>query len=396
MRRSCSGAAWPHRHRGVLVTLVILLACLALGPGPAWAAKTLVTLPMPSAGNVDTRQPVLSNGLDELHARVLLPDGYDPERAYPVVYLLHGISDDFRSWSWPSRGDVRTTLRGVDAIVVMPEGGRGFYLDWLQRSGRAWERYFLDELMPAVERRYRILPGREHHTIAGASMGGYGALRLAALRPGYFGTAISISGFLEISEADYPVLVESFIRAPFTAMLGPLGEGYARGHELRVLRENLEHTRVLITVGNGESDPRARDAWYSMLMLANSERYLQLHQASILRSFRAVDVPVTFRRRSGIHAWWYWRRDLREAIDTWGLFGQPRGDADRWSYTTVSQRGRAWDLGFAFAEPLAEPVVLLRDGATLTAEGAGRVTITGPGGCTFTATLPFTRPVGCP
>lgn len=363
------------------------LACAA----PAVAAPRLVTLPMPSAGNVDTSQPVLSPGVGALRANVLLPDGYSPDRAYPVLYLLHGISDDFSAWASPSRGDVLRTVAGLHAIVVMPEGGRGFYVNWRERQGRDWERYVLEEVIPEVERRYRILPGRQHRTIAGASMGGYGALRLASQLPGYFGSAISISGFLEISQIDYPLLPNGIIGAPFSALLGPLGGGYARGHELRSLRDNLRHTRVLISVGNGYTDPRARDPLHSMLLLANSERYLELHSSSVARSFDAAGVPVTFRRRSGIHAWWYWRRDLRAAIDTWGVFGAPRSDTGMWEFMTVSQRGLAWDLRFRFASPPDAPVTFRRAGGILRGEGAGTVTIEGPEGCRFTAALPFTR-----
>lgn len=379
------------RYRIAAFAAGLALACCVTST--ARAEQTLLTLDAPSAGNVNPRQPVLSRGLKSLHMKVLLPDGYDPDAAYPVLYLLHGITDDFRTWSWSSGGNVRRTVSGLPAIVVMPEGGRGFYVDWLNRAGRDWERYYLDEVIPAVERRFRILPGREHHTIAGASMGGYGALRLAAALPGYFGTAISISGFLEIGQTNVPVLTESFIRAPFGAMLGRAGRGYARGHQLRNLRANLRHTRVLITNGNGYSDPRARDAIYSMLLLANCERFLENQAMSMTRTLRSSGVPVTFRRRSGIHAWFYWRRDLREAIETWGVFGAPAGDTRSWSYTTVSQQGRAWDLDYEFAEPPSEPVVLRRDGDVLTGEGRGTVTITTAGGCAFTARLPFTRTV---
>ncbi len=390
-----SNATRTVRRAGRVCAATVSLALLLLGGATAHADQRVVTLDVPSAGNVDVTQPVLSNQVRTLRANVLLPDGYDPDVAYPVLYLLHGISDDYRAWADHTRGDVRRTLDGLDAIVVMPEGGRGFYLNWLSRPGRDWERYYVEELIPEVERRFRILPGREHRTIAGASMGGYGALRLASQLPGYFGTAISMSGFLEVGEADASPITDVMLGGPFTVLLGPRGGGYARGHELRELRENLRHTRVLITVGNGAMDPAARDPLFSALFLGNSERFLERHSVSIRRSLALAGVPVSFRRQSGLHSWWYWRRDLRNAVQTWGVFGKPSGDTRQWTYKTVAERGRAWDLGFRFAEPPRSPVVLRRDGEMLSGEGVGTVAITTAGGCVFLAELPFSRSVSC-
>lgn len=385
-------ARWAVRACATTVALALPL----LSGATADADQTVVTLDVPSSGNVDITQPVLSNHVRTLRANVLLPDGYDPDVAYPVLYLLHGISDDYRAWADHTRGDVRRTLDGLPAIVVMPEGGRGFYLNWLSRQGRDWERYYFEELIPAIERRFRILPGRQHHTIAGASMGGYGALRLASQLPGYFGTAISMSGFLEVGEADASPITDVMLGGPFTALLGPRGGGYARGHELRELRENLRHTRVLITVGNGAMDPAARDPLFSALFLGNSERFLERHAVTIRRSLALAGVPVSFRRQSGLHSWWYWRRDLRNAVQTWGVFGAPDAPSDRWTYRTVAEQGRAWDLGYRFAEAPRAPVVLRRDGEMLSGEGVGTVVITTAGGCVFLAELPFSRSLGCP
>ncbi|MHB8695928.1 MAG: alpha/beta hydrolase-fold protein [Solirubrobacteraceae bacterium] len=118
-------------------------------------------------------------------ATVLLPDKYNPSRAYPLLVLLNGLSSSYRSWSNPGEGEIATTARGLDAIVVMPEGGSGWYTDWWSRGQRgnpAWESYFLDEVIPQISERYRILPQRRYHTIAGNSMGGLGAAYLGGRR----------------------------------------------------------------------------------------------------------------------------------------------------------------------------------------------------------------------
>src|SRR3546814_7766171 len=77
----------------------------------------------------------------------------------------------------------------------MPDGGVfGMYMDWWnggRREGPAWASYHLDVLRQTIDDRYNIRPGRRWHAIGGISMGGQGALRYAALLPGYFGSVRS-------------------------------------------------------------------------------------------------------------------------------------------------------------------------------------------------------------
>src|SRR5699024_7811774 len=134
-----------------------------------------------------------TNGVTKLQARVLLPDGYDeqPERRWPILYLLHGIGDTSATWLRRDRGNAAVGTAALPAIVVMPEGGRGYWIDHClghtERPGARWASYILEEVVPAIEARYRVAPDRRDHAIGGLSMGGYGAMVLAAQLPGYFG-----------------------------------------------------------------------------------------------------------------------------------------------------------------------------------------------------------------
>lgn len=366
-----------------------MCAALVAGAGPAPAAGRYVTIDIPGGGAVDPAQPLFNNRVRDLRAVVLLPDGFDPGRRYPVLYLLHGISDDHRTWADRRYGDAAGVLADLDAIVVMPEGGRGFFVNWYGRPGRAWARYYLDVVIPEIERRFPILPGREHHAIAGISMGGYGALALAARAPGYFGSAVSISGIVDIRQLRTPGLFDFWIQAPYAAMLGPVGGSFARAHELERLAPNLANTRVLVAVGNGVVVRAARDPWWSMLALSNTERFLDDSAVTMTRSLRGRGVDVTFRRSSGIHDWWYWRRDLRWAAREWGLFGGTPDAPPQWTYATIDRSGTAWDLRYAFAERPRELVTLRRDGDTLQGDGRGTVTLTTAAGCAVTTQQPF-------
>ena len=134
----------------------------------------------------------------EQEVAVYVPPGYDESRdkRYPVLYLLHGIGGGFTDWTrhWDIRGAMDAVVRSTQQpfIVVMPNGGNrlggGFYLD-SPVSGK-WETYLLTELVPRIERDFRTTAMRG---IAGHSMGGFGALRLAMRHPEIFSSVYAMS-----------------------------------------------------------------------------------------------------------------------------------------------------------------------------------------------------------
>ena len=106
---------------------------------------------------------------------ILLPD-YEGATGgpYPVLYLLHGLSDDHRAWSsWTS---LDRYVRRLPLVVVMPDGERGFYTNMVE--GPRYEDYLMQDLIPHVEGCYNVLKGARHTAIGGLSMGGYGAMKL--------------------------------------------------------------------------------------------------------------------------------------------------------------------------------------------------------------------------
>lgn len=144
-----------------------------------------------------------------VNVRVMLPPGYDANRAepYPVLYLLHGGADDWRSWS--EGGAVRDTLaqagggEGFDGIVVMPEGGRaGWYTDWAGETdgefAPAWETFHIDQLVPWIDTNFNTSAARDGRAVAGLSMGGLGALMYAGRHPATFSAVGSFSGGTDI------------------------------------------------------------------------------------------------------------------------------------------------------------------------------------------------------
>jgi S-formylglutathione hydrolase FrmB len=125
--------------------------------------------------------------------RLLLPVHYAarPGVRWPVLYLLHGCCDTYQSWTRST--DVEALTAHSDVLVVMPDGGKaGFYSDWL--TGPHWETFHLAELRQILQRDYRA---GTVMAIAGASMGGLGALAYAARQHGLFRAAASFSGIVD-------------------------------------------------------------------------------------------------------------------------------------------------------------------------------------------------------
>jgi S-formylglutathione hydrolase FrmB len=182
-----------------------VLAALALAGGGLTAPSRAVgALPpdCPATPCVVEREVPVPDGTDlglvDTRIRVLLPSAYDGETRLPVVYLLHGAGDTYRTWV--DNTDVETFAADLGVIVVMPDGGRapesGWYSDWADGS-RRWETFHIRVLVPYVDAAFATLAAREHRGLAGLSMGGFGATTYAGRHPGLFGAAASFSGALD-------------------------------------------------------------------------------------------------------------------------------------------------------------------------------------------------------
>lgn len=135
----------------------------------------------------------------EVHARVILPPGYDddPHVRYPVVYFLHGLpatSATYRGNSWLIDA-LETAGR---AILVLPQGARDDdtdpeYLDW--GEGRNWATYVSSELPRYVDAHFRTIPDRAGRAIVGLSAGGYGAAQIGFNNLSRYSVIESWSGY---------------------------------------------------------------------------------------------------------------------------------------------------------------------------------------------------------
>ena len=123
---------------------------------------------------------------------VYLPPGYysNPDRRYPVLYMLHGLGGDYRSWQADGLFSQATAM--IEAgeiesmIIVTPNGERGYWVDHAN-NGPRFGSYIAKDLVSTIDAEYRTITTREARAIGGMSMGGHGALQLALNNPGEFG-----------------------------------------------------------------------------------------------------------------------------------------------------------------------------------------------------------------
>lgn len=308
-----------------------------------------------------------------LPVEVMLPDGYSPAKRYPVLWLLHGHGDCY--WSWASdKGQVQKIAAGFPGIVVMPEAGTGWYTNWWDGGSRspAWERYYLEELMPLVARRLPIAAGRADHAIAGLSMGGEGAMFLAAARPGYFGAAASFSGVLDLLRPEWPTGFDTQGEKHTDVFGDPSAQAfYWQGHDPTTLAANLRYTRLFVAVGDGVDSKGENPANY---FGAIAEADLRQHADDFVAAATKDGDAVTYRPGHGIHDWPYWRDDLAAALK-WGFFEPVTAAPASWTYKTVAQHGVAWDMRFDLARPPDTLIAFTRAGDRLSATGSGAVTL---------------------
>ena len=131
---------------------------------------------------------------------IVLPRGYDEStQRYPVLYLLHGLTQNYTAWGLSNGTPFYAGLYD-DLIVVMPDAGNSWYVNWTSEEGgqkNNWEDHIITDVINHVDWNFRTVARREGRAISGLSMGGYGAITLGLRHPEMFISIGSTSGALE-------------------------------------------------------------------------------------------------------------------------------------------------------------------------------------------------------
>lgn len=131
---------------------------------------------------------------------VVLPDNYRKDKKrYPVIYLLHGYSGNYQSFQ--SAFDMVHYSDSLQVIFVCPDGDfNSWYLNSPAIEGSQYASYFINHIIPFIDKEYRTISQAKARAIIGSSMGGHGALTLLAKFPDLFYGGSSISGILDLTK----------------------------------------------------------------------------------------------------------------------------------------------------------------------------------------------------
>lgn len=210
---------------------------------------------------------------------------------YPVLYLLHGLSDDHSIWM--RRTSIERYVAELGIAVVMPNGHRSFYSDMSQ--GLPYFSFMSDELPERMKAFFPLSREREDTFVAGLSMGGYGALKLALRCPEQYGAAASLSGCVDLArqvrEQDY--------RADFDLIFGR-GVDISQGpDDLLWLAQTAQQS--------GQELPR-------LFQCCGTEDFLFTHNQTFQQHLTHLGIPLTTEFDSGEHEWGYWDRKIQSVL----------------------------------------------------------------------------------
>jgi S-formylglutathione hydrolase FrmB len=378
-------------RRGLVIAFLGAIgATVCLGSSRAAEANQLITITIPDRhGEIPSKWMSYPG---PPRARVLLPDGYSPRRAYPLLVMLNGAGNNYATFTDPTELNAQQILTGLHAIVLFPEGAEGWYADWWNNGAFGtpkWESYVLDEVIPQALHRFKILPKRRYHALFGISMGGLGAAYLGGRLPGFFGSVGVLSGFvdLQVVPAVVTLGMDAVTGVLPGSIVGPEDGFYATGHNPTALAANLAYTRVFMTAGDGT--PSSGDDLGSIPVGGTEEatiiRPMSNGYASALR---AAGIDVVYHTHAGCHCWPDFRSELRDAI-AWGPFKPIIERPAHWVNETVATHGQLWDIGYRFATPPAAVVRFSRTSSRLQISAArSSVTLTTSGGCLLQVATP--------
>ena len=235
---------------------------------------------------------------------IYLPNGFDRNsKLYPVVYLLHGLSDDYRAWRDKGRmQDVADELiesgEAREMIIVMPNaGGPDTHNTWngyFNMPGWNYEDFFFQEFVPAVEMKYHAVGDKGHRAVMGLSMGGGGSTVYCQRHPDMFSSCYAMSAWLDNQNNNVGVGQEKDKRYY-------VSEAVKEHSALRFVEQADDETKKQLRTVKWFFDCGDDDFLF--------DQSVRLHQ--LMRNARIKD---ELRIRNGVHNWEYWHLALRMAL----------------------------------------------------------------------------------
>ena len=219
---------------------------------------------------------------------VFTPKSYRQNQEYPIVYMLHGYSGNYRQWH--EIMDAAQYAEGYQMIIVCPDG---FYNSWYFNSPlkpkSQFADFFFEVLIPRIENQYRI--DTANRFITGLSMGGHGAFYLFLRQPELFRSAGSTSGVMDLR--------------------GSAGS-FGLDEHLGESKENEDRWLSFSVVGNIDKFKMAEK---ELIFDCGTEDPFYQWNKVFYEKCLENKVPVTFISRPGKHDWNYWKQSIKSHFE---------------------------------------------------------------------------------
>jgi len=240
--------------------------------------------------NLSIKSSILK--MERKFAVYLPPDYETSQRSYPVLYLLHGMGDD--QTGWIQFGEV---LRITDAaikdgsatpmIIIMPDANtkKVGYFNSIEGDWN-YENFFFEELMPTVEKTYRIKSKKRFRAIAGLSMGGGGSFMYALHRPELFSSACPLSAYVG------PLSIDNFKMQLERMQIKITDEAKFQTY--------FENHNAVSLINNLSVEKLKSVRWF---IDCGDDDFLYEGNSLVHLAMRKKNIPHEYRVRDGGHTW---------------------------------------------------------------------------------------------
>lgn len=242
------------------------------------------------------------------YAVYLPPDYETANRTYPVVYLLHGYTDDHTGWL--QFGEVnRYADKAISdgtippMIIVMPNADSSWYINSYDGKEK-YEDFFIKEFMPYTEKALRIKAEKKYRGIAGLSMGGYGTLIYTLKHPDLFAAGAALSA------AVFPD--DQLVSTPDDTYEKIFAQLYGRGLKGRDRVNNAWQSNSVLNLVQTKTTDELKSVRY--WIDCGDDDFLSKGNCLLHIALTEKNVPHEFRMRDGAHTWTYWRTGITNAL----------------------------------------------------------------------------------
>ena len=240
----------------------------------------------------------------EVKFNVYLPDGFETSgKQYPVVYLLHGLSDTYTAWQekgqmQPVADELIRSGEVKEMVIIMPNAGdpdtHNQWNGYFNMPGWNYEDFFFKEFLPTVEKKYRIVGDKGHRAVMGLSMGGGGSAVYAQRHPDMFSSCYAMSAWLD-------------------QQVGEVEENQKTDKLYLVSKAVNEHSALKFI---DDADDATLEALRGVKWFfdCGDDDFLVRLSFEIHMKMSAKRIKNELRVRDGIHNWEYWHIALRTSL----------------------------------------------------------------------------------